>query len=76
MRERLRWKLAYLLDRLPGQCWADLATWAMNGRRRDQDDPLLPFRPIGAGCRADFQRNGTCYCAKLATDEMRVVRDA
>ena len=59
MSARLRWQIADLLNRLPGQCWADLALWAAHGQRR------LPWSPIGWSCRSDLSRNGSCYCNKI-----------
>lgn len=60
MRERLRWRIAHLLDRLPGQCWTNLACWA--GRH---DEKRLPWFPVNDQCRAGIERNGSCYCNKL-----------
>lgn len=64
--ERLRWLVATLLDKLPGQCWADLCGWVLHDRR---DDPgyrgATPWSPIRSGCREDFARVGSCYCGKL-----------
>lgn len=63
---KLRWRIATLLDKLPGQCWADLVSWVYHDRR---DDPgyrwASPWSPIGQSCRNDFARNGACYCGKL-----------
>jgi len=56
---RLRWRIAEALNRLPGQCWADLAMWAAYSQRR------LPWSPIGESCRNDLARNGACYCNKI-----------
>ena len=60
MNAKLRWKIAYLLNRLPGQCWADLVRWAMRS-----SDQRGPWSPIGSTCRDDASRCGTCYCGKL-----------
>lgn len=60
MRERLRWMIASQLNRLPGQCWADLVTWALGWT------PRWPVsQPVSGGCRVDMERNGCCYCGKL-----------
>ena len=65
--ERLRWRIARLLDRLPGQCWADLVTWALND---DPDEHKIwkPSSPMGSTCREDAARVGSCYCGKLSQD--------
>jgi hypothetical protein len=57
---KIRLRIASILDRLPGQCWADLVQWSLRlGDRRS------PWSPIGWSCRADAARCGTCYCGKL-----------
>jgi len=30
--ERLRWRIARTVNRLPGQCWSDLVMWALKHR--------------------------------------------
>lgn len=57
---RLRWRIAALLDRLPGQCWADLVSFALGHRRS-------PWCPVTSSCRADLAAagDGACYCNKL-----------
>lgn len=60
--KRLRWWIADQLNRLPGQCWADLVSWALSwpgGEKR----PL--WSPAGDACRQDAAECGTCYCGKL-----------
>lgn len=59
-RDRLRWWIARQLDRLPGQCWADLSFWAMRDNPRTS-----PWSPISPGCVQDFARCGACWCGKL-----------
>ncbi len=61
----LRWRIASLIDKLPGQCWADLCGWAMRDRRDRRDYPIGPWSPIGQSCRNDLARVGSCYCGKL-----------
>ncbi len=61
---RWRWRIAGLLNRLPGQCWADLVSWALPGR-----DSRNPWSPIDSMCRRDFASNGSCYCGKLRDPE-------
>jgi hypothetical protein len=60
--DRLRWRIANLIDRIPGQCWADLADWPLGNRR-------LPWAPQRPGCREDMERCGSCYCGKLLRPE-------
>lgn len=54
--ERLRWRIAELIERVvPGQCWSGLADWPLGYRR-------WPWAPIKrTGCR----QAGGCYCGKL-----------
>ena len=65
--ERLRWHIVNVVDKVPGQCWSDLAEWA--GRWMGGDDPDerygLPWRPQSEHCRLDAARVGSCYCGKL-----------
>ena len=65
--EKLRLRIAHLLDKLPGQCWADLVWWAL--RRSDYRNP---WSPIGPSCRGDLARNGACYCGKLRDERASV----
>ena len=64
MRERIRWKIAELLDELPGQCWADLVFWVRRDRREDDGRNWNPWSPITSTCRSDAL-DGACYCGKL-----------
>ena len=57
-RPSLRWRVAYLANRLPGRCWADLVSWAL---RSDGASLWSPNRR----CHADLNRHGDCYCGKL-----------
>lgn len=66
LRERIRFRIANLVDKLPGQCWADLVGWVYRDNRDDPDwRSEIPWRPIGYTCRTDLARNGACYCGKL-----------
>lgn len=56
-----RWRIARLIDRLPGQCWTDLVRWVTYGRRG-------PWSPQTDTCRTDAARNGRCLCGRLTTD--------
>lgn len=70
--ERLKWRIATLANRLPGQCWADLVSWVLDSKRT-RDPGLrarLPWRPIRS-CRTDLARTGACYCGKLMSAERR-----
>jgi hypothetical protein len=70
-----RWRVATLVDKLPGQCWASLVDWTLRSHEDDPDTPWedfkrrMPIRSIGEGCRSDGDRVGTCYCGKLRTAE-------
>lgn len=69
--ERIRWRIVSLVDKIPGQCWSDLADWA--GRWfGDPDDPDerygLPWRPQGWTCRDGAEQVGSCYCRKLQAE--------
>jgi hypothetical protein len=71
MSERLRWRIVDLVDRLlPGQCWTDLVSWALDGSRhaRRMGDVAVPWRPIDSTCRSELPRTGTCYCGALRRD--------
>jgi hypothetical protein len=54
-----RWWVAVQVDRLRGQCWADLADFGL-GRT------YIPWEPRRPTCVEDAQRCGTCYCGKVA----------
>lgn len=56
---RVRYSIARLLDRLPGQCWTDLVCWAQYGNKRS------PWSPVTPSCLADGCR---CYCGKLRAE--------
>lgn len=72
--ERLKWRVAYLLDRLPGQCWADWVSWVYRDGRGWREErywrAYAPWWPMGATCREDFARTGACYCGKLRRPEV------
>jgi hypothetical protein len=67
LRRWLRWRIAVLVNRLPGQCWADLVSWALQtpGRRFYGH---RPWQPRTALCTKDAVANGLCYCGKLRRD--------
>jgi hypothetical protein len=67
---RLRWWVANQVNRLSGQCWAGLVSWALDGPRscRRRGDNPLPWRPISDTCRLDAAENaGCCLCSKIRT---------
>ena len=64
MASRLRWRLAYALNRLPGQCWSDLVGWVL----RSPFTARHPWRPVTRTCREDAARTGACYCGKVRRD--------
>ena len=66
MNAKLRWKIANLLNRLPGQCWSGLASWAANGGVRGN---RWPWKPIDDLCRRDAARCGECVCMKLRSPQ-------
>jgi len=72
MGDRIRWRIAYLLNRLPGQCWADLATWAGQYGPEPIRNPWSPIDRGGRLCREDLIRCGACYCGKLRAPEPAV----
>jgi hypothetical protein len=61
MTKRLRWWIATQLNRMPGQCWANLVVWALGWK----GEKRMPWRPSTATCRRDAAANGSCYCGKL-----------
>lgn len=65
LRRRWRWDVAHYADRIKRQCWADLVSWV----QRSDDGSRLPWRPQ-RGCVADAQRCGTCYCGKVAREDV------
>lgn len=67
-----RWRVAELMNQLPGQCWADLVTWAMESNRdaierADGWRGALPNQsnrlcgPPSESC--------VCYCGKVRDAE-------
>ena len=65
--KRIRWNIAYLLNRLPNQCWPELVSWALDGASvsRHRVDTPLPWRTTNEDCRLSAQNCGTCWCAKI-----------
>jgi hypothetical protein len=76
--EGLRWRIAWTMDRIPRQCWADLVSWVQDSDHDAYGDEWwarLPWRPRArtgrtpGSCEADAARCGTCYCGKVRTAE-------
>jgi hypothetical protein len=65
--ENVRYRIAEALNRLPGQCWPELVTWAMYGP--SHKDRALPMSGINYACREDAARTGCCWCGKLRDPE-------
>lgn len=65
-RKNWRFAIARMVDNLPGQCWADLVTWAQDSPREaiDRADSWLGLSPLSNNrqCR---DATGGCYCGKL-----------
>jgi hypothetical protein len=70
MFERLKWRIASLVNGLRNQCWTDLVNWVYNDESiRDTGvKAALPWRPIGESCRKDAERASRCYCGKVGFD--------
>ncbi len=71
----LRWRIAVLLDKLPGQCWADLVWWAVRPAGGRYLGPKSPWSPMTSTCRADGA-DGGCYCGKLRSPDAASVPEA
>lgn len=65
---RLRWWAAHQVDRLPGQCWSDLADYALG---RD----LVPWAPDQTHCIESARDCGTCYCGKVVREDVAAMSD-
>lgn len=67
-RERLRWRVASVLNRSRRTCWADLVSWAMATRREQRSKRRRhPLREVvgTSTCRRDAAEIGACYCGKF-----------
>lgn len=56
-RKAWQYRIADLLNRLPGTCWANLVCWIEFG------SPLSQAWDLTA-CKIDCANNGSCYCGK------------
>lgn len=63
VRDRLRYAIARLLDRLPGQCSTSIWQWANQATPR-----ALPWSPNQLGCQLDAAKNGHCRCGKVTAE--------
>jgi hypothetical protein len=63
---KLRWKTAALLNRLPWFCWADLVSWAIDGKSQ----PVNEIAARAKECRSQGKISA-CWCAKFCTAEFR-----
>lgn len=68
--EKPRWFIAYHLDRLRGQCWVDLVSWAVDGVRMRGLPATSSER-----CREEARSCGACYCGKFRTPDGFSVND-
>lgn len=65
--EKRRWRVAYILDRLPWFCWAELVWWVQNKGTETE-------KSLGAcgsrSCREEAQthRDRSCWCGKFRED--------
>lgn len=62
--ERLRWPVAYAVDRLPGSCWTSAVSWALGGDDPDGYPWWQPYRSART-CRSEAAEIGCCYCGKF-----------
>lgn len=64
--ERLRWRIAYLLDRSPRFCWADLVSWAMGGWAPEDGIRNFVAATDSRTCQVEGAApGGCCYCGKF-----------
>jgi hypothetical protein len=66
---RFRWWAATQVDRLPGQCWADLTDYGLG---RD----LVPWAPDQRQCIESARDCGTCYCGKVVREDVAAMPGA
>ena len=65
MSEKLRWKIAPILNRLRRFCWVDLVDWAMGTYRGDGEELQGP-PARSQQCRVEGSKPGcSCYCGKF-----------
>ena len=63
----LRWRVAFLLDKLPRMCWSYLVDWVYSIQKpadeREGDKLRYCWQP--PSCAEDAQKLGACYCGKV-----------
>jgi hypothetical protein len=74
-KEKLRFKIAFLLDKRKDTCWADLVSWAMgisgDYTIRDHIPPKIGGSKWYIGvrrCRQEARQCGSCYCGKFVSE--------
>lgn len=75
LKEKIRWSVAFWLNKRKDTCWADLAMWAMNISGDYELRDYIP-RKIGGSkwytgvrqCRQDARQCGSCYCGKFVSE--------
>lgn len=74
--EKMRFKIAVILDKRKDTCWADLAMWAINitgdYKLRDYIPPKIGGTKWYTGvsiCRQEARQCGSCYCGKFVNEE-------
>lgn len=63
--ERVRWRAAWMLCRLPFTCNTNLICWAAWA---DREQVTQGRWRQGRMCHQDAERNGSCYCGKIGRD--------
>ncbi|WP_199425783.1 hypothetical protein [Thermaerobacillus caldiproteolyticus] len=76
LKEKLRWKIVFLLNERKDTCWSDLADWAMGNSGdytiRDYIPPKIGGSKWYTGvrrCRQDARLCGSCYCGKFVSEQ-------
>nr|MDT0658066.1 hypothetical protein [Micromonospora sp. DSM 115978] len=69
--ERLRWRIAHLVERLPGQCWSGLVDWVLDQRPEGRSRGLPWATQRAYRCRDIPPGCDGCYCGKLRRDGAR-----
>lgn len=61
VREKTRWRIANWLDQFSWFCWADLVSWAIDGKAEQL------ARRGGRSCRAEsrIHNDRSCWCSKF-----------
>lgn len=74
-KEKLRFKIALLLDKRKDTCWTELVSWAMklnpDNKLRDCIPPKIGGSKWYTGvriCRQEARQCGSCYCGKFVSE--------